>query len=48
MLDTCVLLVWCRFYIKESKGSKRWLLFLEGKDEPVNYYYYTKVEQNSM
>lgn len=23
----------CRYYLRESKGSKRWLLYLEGEDE---------------
>lgn len=33
-LSRCfVLLFLCSYYIKESKGSKRWLLFLEGEDE---------------
>lgn len=26
-----VCLCFCRFYLKEFRGSRRWLLFLEGK-----------------
>lgn len=37
-----------RYYIKESKGSKRWLLFLEGEDGPAKYYEYTTVKHDSV
>lgn len=36
-LTTCSVCLPCSYYLKESKGSRRWLLFLEGRFQGLRW-----------